>query len=99
MRRRIHMGRRVQDPVVVGIDVGSTTCKAVALDPESLEILWSDYQRHQTKQPEKVLELLQAIEASFPESPRAKWRCFMTGSGAGPLCKPLAAQSVQEVNS
>ncbi len=86
-------------PIVVGIDVGSTTVKAVALDPGTMEILWSDYQRHQTKQPEKVLELLENIEAAFPNSPRDKWRTFMTGSGAAPLCKGLGAKFVQEVNS
>ncbi|WP_437586933.1 BadF/BadG/BcrA/BcrD ATPase family protein [Sorangium sp. So ce1000] len=93
------MGRQIQDPVVVGIDVGSTTVKAVVLDPQTLEILWSDYQRHQTKQPEKVLELLEAIEASFPASPRDAWRVFMTGSGAAPLCAGLGAKFVQEVNA
>ncbi|AUX46037.1 CoA activase [Sorangium cellulosum] len=93
------MGRQIQDPVVVGIDVGSTTVKAVVLDPQTLEILWSDYQRHQTKQPEKVLELLDAIEASFPASPRDSWRVFMTGSGAAPLCAGLGAKFVQEVNA
>ncbi|XXX74084.1 BadF/BadG/BcrA/BcrD ATPase family protein [Sorangium sp. So ce134] len=93
------MGRQIQDPVVVGIDVGSTTVKAVVLDPQTLEILWSDYQRHQTKQPEKVLELLEAIEASFPASPRESWRVFMTGSGAAPLCPGLGAKFVQEVNA
>ncbi len=85
--------------VVLGIDVGSTTVKAVVLDPETLEVLWSDYQRHQTKQPEKVLELLDAIEASFPDSPRATWRAFITGSGAAPLAAPLGAKFVQEVNA
>jgi activator of 2-hydroxyglutaryl-CoA dehydratase/predicted nucleotide-binding protein (sugar kinase/HSP70/actin superfamily) len=86
-------------PLVIGIDVGSTTVKAVALDPETLEILWSDYQRHQTKQPEKVVELLEDIEASFPESDRSAWRVFTTGSGALPLSAPLGAKFVQEVNS
>ena len=86
-------------PLVLGIDVGSTTVKAVALDPTTLEILWSDYQRHQTKQPEKVLELLDVIEATFPKSPRDKWRVFMTGSGALPLCIPLGGKFVQEVNA
>ena len=33
-------------PIVIDMDVGSTTVKAVALDPSTLEILWSDYQRH-----------------------------------------------------
>jgi activator of 2-hydroxyglutaryl-CoA dehydratase/predicted nucleotide-binding protein (sugar kinase/HSP70/actin superfamily) len=87
------------DPVVVGVDVGSTTVKAVVLDPNTLEILWSDYQRHQTKQPEKVLELLEEIESCFPNSPRDKWRMFLTGSGAMPLCPPLRAKFVQEVNA
>jgi activator of 2-hydroxyglutaryl-CoA dehydratase/predicted nucleotide-binding protein (sugar kinase/HSP70/actin superfamily) len=93
------MARQSQDPVVLGIDVGSTTVKAVVLDPKTLEILWSDYQRHQTKQPEKVLELIDVIEAAFPESPRASWRVFMTGSGAAPLCATLGAKFVQEVNA
>src|SRR5580765_5449545 len=88
-----------REPVVVGIDVGSTTVKAVVLDPDTLEVLWSDYQRHQTKQPEKVVELIDVIEAAFPESPRDKWRVFMTGSGAAPLCAGLGAKFVQEVNA
>jgi activator of 2-hydroxyglutaryl-CoA dehydratase/predicted nucleotide-binding protein (sugar kinase/HSP70/actin superfamily) len=93
------MGKPRREPVVVGIDVGSTTVKAVVLDPVTLEILWSDYQRHQTKQPEKVLELIDVIEAEFSESPRAAWRVFMTGSGAAPLCAGLGAKFVQEVNA
>ncbi len=86
-------------PVVLGVDVGSTTVKAVVLDPDTLSILWSDYQRHQTKQPEKVAEMLREIEASFPNSPKSRWRIFMTGSGAAPLCAGLGAKFVQEVNS
>jgi activator of 2-hydroxyglutaryl-CoA dehydratase/predicted nucleotide-binding protein (sugar kinase/HSP70/actin superfamily) len=93
------MGKVITDPVVVGIDVGSTTVKAVVLDPSTLEVLWSDYQRHQTKQPEKVLELLENIEAAFPKTTRSEWRTFMTGSGAAPLCKGIGAKFVQEVNA
>src|SRR5262245_51472717 len=93
------MNAHRQGPVVVGIDVGSTTVKAVVLDPETLDVLWSDYQRHQTKQPEKVQEFLDRIEAEFPASPKAQWRVFMTGSGAAPLCAGLGAKFVQEVNA
>ena len=57
------------EKLVIGMDVGSTTVKAVVMDPVSKEILWSDYQRHHTKQPEKVLELLEAIQAAFPDRP------------------------------
>jgi hypothetical protein len=67
-----------RDAIVLGVDVGSTTVKAVALSPTTMEVLWSDYQRHQTKQPEKVLEMLTAIEAAFPDSPKTDWRVFMT---------------------
>ena len=88
-------------PMLIGIDVGSTTVKAVVLDAETLEMKWQDYQRHQTKQPEKVLELLERIEAEVPGGDRAasSWRVFLTGSGAAPLCKPLNAKFVQEVNA
>jgi len=41
----------------IGFDVGSTTVKAVMIDTDKDEIIWSDYQRHDTKQPEKSLEL------------------------------------------
>jgi activator of 2-hydroxyglutaryl-CoA dehydratase/predicted nucleotide-binding protein (sugar kinase/HSP70/actin superfamily) len=87
------------EPVCIGIDVGSTTVKAVVVDPESKEILWSDYQRHQTKQPEKVLEFLERIEADFPNVPRATIRTFITGSGGSPLGPHLGSKFVQEVNA
>ena len=84
---------------VIGMDVGSTTVKAVVIDPESLNILWHDYQRHHTKQPEKVLELLERIVADFPDQPKDGWRLFLTGSGASPLCAPTGGKFVQEVNA
>src|SRR4029077_6670458 len=87
------------DAIVVGIDVGSTTVKAVVVDPATRQILWSDYQRHETRQAEKVLELLVAIGGQFPEVPRGKIRTFITGSGAGPLREPVGAKFVQEVNA
>jgi activator of 2-hydroxyglutaryl-CoA dehydratase len=83
----------------VGLDVGSTTVKAVCVDPLSRQILWSDYQRHETRQAEKCLELLVAIGEAFPGVPTAKIRAFITGSGAGPLAKPIGARFVQEVNA
>lgn len=85
--------------LAIGMDVGSTTVKATVMDPDTLEILWSDYQRHHTKQPEKVLELLEAIVAAFPDHPKDKWRIFLTGSGSSPLAAPLGGKFVQEVNA
>ena len=66
--------------LVIGMDVGSTTVKAVVIEPESKKILWHDYQRHHTKQPEKVLEFLTRILEAFPDQPRDAWRMFLTGS-------------------
>jgi activator of 2-hydroxyglutaryl-CoA dehydratase/predicted nucleotide-binding protein (sugar kinase/HSP70/actin superfamily) len=91
--------RLTGESIVIGIDVGSTTVKAVVIDPATREILWSDYQRHETRQAEKVLELLVAIGDQFQDIERGKIRTFITGSGAGPLREPLGAKFVQEVNS
>jgi activator of 2-hydroxyglutaryl-CoA dehydratase/predicted nucleotide-binding protein (sugar kinase/HSP70/actin superfamily) len=88
-----------KDAVCIGIDVGSTTVKAVVVDPVQKIILWSDYQRHQTKQPEKVLEFLERIEASFPAVDRSQIRTFITGSGGGPIGPVLGSKFVQEVNA
>ncbi len=83
--------------IAIGLDVGSTTVKATVVDPGSLEILWSDYQRHETRQPETVLDFLVRIGNAFPDADDV--RIFITGSGSGPLAGPLGARFVQEVNA
>lgn len=87
------------DKVMIGIDVGSTTVKATVVDSETHEILWSDYQRHHTKQAEKVLELLVEIGRQFPDIERENIRVFITGSGSGPIAEHIGAKFVQEVNA
>src|SRR6202163_3846166 len=85
--------------LAIGMDVGSTTVKAVVVDPTTKAILWSDYQRHHTKQPEYVLSMLQTILGAFADHPAGGWRMFLTGSGAAPLCAPTGGKFVQEVNA
>src|ERR1700678_3066315 len=85
--------------LAIGMDVGSTTVKAVVVDPATKEILWSDYQRHHTKQPEYVATMLEQILAAFPDHPKDGWRMCLTGSGSGPLCTPTGGKFVQEVNA
>lgn len=86
--------------LAIGMDVGSTTVKAVVMDPVTKAVLWNDYQRHHTKQPEKVLELFEAIAEAFPEEFAAgAFRVFLTGSGAAPLEGPVGGKFVQEVNA
>ena len=87
------------DRIVLGVDVGSTTVKAVVVDPGTRGILWSDYQRHETRQAEKVMDLLVAIGDAFPDVAPEGVSVFVTGSGAGPLRAPLGAKFVQEVNA
>ena len=50
---------------LVGLDVGSTTVKATIVDAATDQILWQDYQRHDTKQPEKVLGFCKRFETEI----------------------------------
>ena len=84
---------------IIGLDVGSTTVKAVVVDPETKDIVWSDYQRHHTKQAECVLDFMVRIGQVLTELDCDDVRVFITGSGAKPLEAPLGAKFVQEVNS
>jgi predicted CoA-substrate-specific enzyme activase len=87
-----------QSRLMVGLDVGSTTVKAIVVDRDTDKMLWSDYQRHETKQPEKVFEFLQRMESEAGISP-SNTRIFMTGSGGGTLAELLGAKFVQEVTA
>jgi predicted CoA-substrate-specific enzyme activase len=84
---------------LIGMDVGSTTVKAVVTNAATDEILWQDYQRHDTKQPEKVLEFLQRFEQEIGGFARERARIFITGSGGSGMSKHLGAKFVQEVNA
>jgi predicted CoA-substrate-specific enzyme activase len=79
---------------VVGVDVGSTTVKALAV--ENGQVLWRDYQRHNTKQAEKVLEFLGRMEAECGLAPQGD-RVFFTGSGAGLIAPLVGGKLIQEV--
>jgi predicted CoA-substrate-specific enzyme activase len=83
----------------IGIDIGSTTVKAVVLENEGREIIWKDYQRHETKQPEKVLDFLKTIAAQFPEINQNEMKVFFTGSGAMSISDLVGAKFVQEVTA
>ncbi len=81
------------------MDVGSTTVKAVVIDAATDQILWQDYQRHDTKQPEKVLEFLKRFETEIDGFSAENSRMFITGSGGNGMAKFLGAKFVQEVNA
>jgi predicted CoA-substrate-specific enzyme activase len=83
---------------LVGLDVGSTTVKAVVVDAASDKVLWQDYQRHETKQPEKSLEFLKRMETDLGINAH-NTRMFMTGSGGGAIADQIGAKFVQEVTA
>jgi activator of 2-hydroxyglutaryl-CoA dehydratase/predicted nucleotide-binding protein (sugar kinase/HSP70/actin superfamily) len=90
----------VSDSFVIGMDVGSTTVKAVVLDARAAgRVVWHDYQRHHTQQPEKVLELLERILEDLSCAESTSLRIFLTGSGASPLIEPTGGKFIQEVNA
>src|SRR5215471_21042626 len=84
---------------LIGMDVGSTTVKSVVIDAATDQILWQDYQRHDTKQPEKVLEFLKRFETEIDGFSAKNSRMFITGSGGNGLSKFLGSKFVQEVNA
>ena len=51
------------ETIQLGIDIGSTTVKAVAIGKDN-GILWKKYKRHNARQPEVVLEFLEKIEGA-----------------------------------
>ncbi|HJY86274.1 MAG TPA: BadF/BadG/BcrA/BcrD ATPase family protein [Candidatus Acidoferrales bacterium] len=78
-----------------GMDVGSTTCKYVLASAEG-ELLAQAYERHNTKQAEKVLEFLKRLEQEHHLTP-GRDRLFFTGSGCGLIAALVGAKVVQEV--
>lgn len=86
------------EQLLVGLDVGSTTVKAIVVDAATDAMLWQDYQRHETRQPEKVLEFLRRMESEAGIS-AANTRIFVTGSGGGTIAEMIGAKFVQEVHA
>ena len=52
----------------LGLDVGSTTVKGVLMynRDSALKTIWKCYERHETRQAEKVLEFFKELEVLYP---------------------------------
>ncbi len=81
---------------LVGFDVGSTSVKAVVVEADTDAIVWQDYRRHETHQPENVLEFLRRMESEVGLS-EDNCRIIFSGSGGGPLAPLVGGRFVQEV--
>ncbi len=80
---------------LLGIDVGSTTCKYVLADPEG-NIIDKAYERHSTKTAEKVYEFLQRLEEKHGLE-KGSARVYFTGSGAMLISELVGGRFIQEV--
>jgi predicted CoA-substrate-specific enzyme activase len=96
--RHVHKPHDHSTLFMVGLDVGSTTVKAVVVEAATDKVLWQDYQRHETKQPEKTLEFLKRMESEVGIN-RHNTRMFMTGSGGSGIAEQIGAKFVQEVTA
>ena len=78
----------------VGIDVGSTTVKAVAIRPGEREVAHGRYARHNASQSEVARDFLQEIFALFPGE---SLRIACCGSGGRTIADLIGAPYIQEV--
>jgi activator of 2-hydroxyglutaryl-CoA dehydratase len=83
------------ESLLCGLDVGSTTCKYVLATPRG-NVLAQAYERHNTRQAEKILQFLTMLEAKHGFAP-GRDRVFFTGSGAGIIAPLVGGKVVQEV--
>jgi len=78
----------------IGIDVGSTTVKTVAIQNKKNEILFSRYERHGACQSEKVHEFLKEIFTLYPNE---QYKLCFCGSGGRAIADMLHVPYIQEV--
>ena len=72
-----------KEPLLVGVDIGSTTTKIIALEGASSKIVFSNYERHCAAQIQSIDHALSLLNQQFPG---AEIRVAFTGSG--PLKMP-----------
>ena len=91
---RKHLRETLMNTIHVGIDIGSTTAKIVAIDASTRKLLFSRYIRHNARQAEKTGVLLQELHEQFPE---ATIEAMITGSGGGNVSRLINVPYIQEV--
>ena len=80
--------------VLIGLDVGSTTVKVVAIDSASRQVIHSSYERHHAHQAACAARALRRVAPELTGRPCA---LAVTGSGAAPIAEACGAPFVQEV--
>ena len=80
------------DQLRLGLDIGSTTVKAVILRDD--DIIFSDYRRHNADVRGELRRLLGDVSRSYPET---RFLCSVTGSGGVQVAELMGVGFVQEV--
>ena len=81
------MTKSNEQNILVGIDVGSTTTKIVAVDANDRhQLLFSDYARHHANQ---IASVIRSIKKFCGHIRDKKIRLCLTGSGAKPVASIL----------
>ncbi|MCD8119844.1 MAG: acyl-CoA dehydratase activase [Lachnospiraceae bacterium] len=85
--------------LTVGIDIGSTTTKILAVNDADGSIVLSDYRRHHADQAGSVCRALILLSKACPDEPDTPVliRAALTGSGSGGIAEALGVPFVQEV--
>lgn len=85
----------MKEILLTGIDVGSTTTKIAAINPENGKVVYSDYRRHQAAQVHSVYDALRRLEKCLPTY-KNQTGCSRA-SGAKLLSERLHVPFIQEV--
>ncbi|HET7723519.1 MAG TPA: BadF/BadG/BcrA/BcrD ATPase family protein, partial [Propionibacteriaceae bacterium] len=78
--------------LALGLDVGSTTVKAVVLEGGALR--WSSYRRHNADARGALRTLLAEVSDAYPDEP---FHCAVTGSAGLGVADVMGVEFVQEV--
>ena len=96
----IDMNETVAVPLRIGIDVGSTTVKFVAVDDRD-NIIYSDYQRHLADIRSTIISVVQkaldTLEKELPAGINQPLSIKVTGSGGFAVAQWLSIPFIQEV--
>ena len=87
-------GEKHSEYYLVGIDVGSTTTKVTAADPDTGEIVYADYRRHHAEQLKSVIDGVKRLAETCAGR---SFRVVMTGSGAKVIADGAGIPFIQEV--
>ena len=80
--------------IKIGLDIGSTTVKCVALDDEN-KVLYKTYERHYSQITSKISELLQKVRKEVPQADNAL--VAMSGSAGMGIADACGIDFIQEV--